>query len=235
MIVVGKISVKAILENKKRPIHKVYLLKDKNDKDMRYVKRLAQPFEVVLCDRTELNKITNVTNHGGYAVLCGERISDTLDMSHHRYFCIEGVTDPYNLGEILRTLLALGVQGVITPHYDFFEHEAKLIRASAGASEKIDWIQSNDFISDLEKLKAHGTTLISAHRQEGSTSLITYKWPKKTCVCIGGALRGLSKPVLDLSDVYVRLDYNAKVALSANSATTVFAYAQFQNIKDDQA
>lgn len=233
MIVVGKISVKAILENKKRPIHKVYLLKDKNDKDMRYVKRLAQPFEVVLCDRVELDKITNVTNHGGYALDCDERITDAIDMSLNRFFCIEGVTDPYNLGEILRTLLALGVQGVITPHYDFFEHEAKLIRASAGASEKIDWIQSTDLINDLEKLKANGTTLISAHRQEKSESLTSFEWPSKTCVCIGGALRGLSKAVLDLSDIYVRLDYNAKVALSANSATTVFAYAQFQNIKDD--
>ncbi len=227
MIVVGKISVKAILENKKRTIHKVYLLDEKDDKEMHYVLRLAKGHNIIRLNREALNEITQTTMHGGYAVECDNRISDPLNPKIDTYFCIEGVSDPYNLGEILRSLYALGIKGVITPHYDFFEHEAKLIRASAGASEHIHWILSKDLKKDLTKFNKH--KLIAAHRQDTSESLIEFTWPKQSIVCIGGALRGLSRSVLDLCDTFVRLDYDAKVALSANSATTVFAYSHFQS------
>lgn len=234
MIVVGKISVKAILENKKRDIHAVYLLKDKDDKDVRYVQRLTKGLKIEYVSREALDTLTGTISHGGYAVDCGARHQDDIE-DLNRIFCIEGVSDPYNLGEILRSLLALGVEGVLTPDYDFYEHEAKLIRASAGASEKIRWLKSEDVASDLIKLKAHDIKVIGAHRQEGSHSLLDYQWPLKSCVCIGGALRGLSRIILDICDAYVRLDYDAKIALSANSASTVFAYAQFQALKKGES
>ena len=119
MIVVGKISVKAILESRKREIKKVYLLKDRNDRDMRYVKAKAKGLDLELVSREALDRISGVKNHGGYAVECGPRISDELDTLLESYFLIEGVTDPYNLGEILRSLYALGIESVITPHMIF--------------------------------------------------------------------------------------------------------------------
>lgn len=228
MIVVGKISVKAILESRKRDIKKVYLLKDRNDRDMRYVKAKAKGLDLELVSREALDRISGVKNHGGYAIECGPRISDGLDTWLQSYFLIEGVTDPYNLGEILRSLYALGIESVITPSYDFYEHEAKLIRASAGASEKINWIQSDDVTLDLATLKDEGYDIVGAHRQDGSHSILDYEWNAKTCICIGGALRGLSRSVLDLCTNYVRLDYDAKIALSAGGATTVFAYSYYQ-------
>ncbi len=234
MIVVGKISIKAILENKKRDIDTVYILDSKKDKETRYILSQCKGQNVKRVSREYLDKLTGVTSHGGFAIDTSARKSDTMESlmkDSKSILCVEGLTDPFNMGEILRTITVLGFDGFITPKYEFFEHEAKLIRASAGASEKITWVMSDDLGSDLKKLKAQGTTIISAHRQEESISLVDYKFDKKVCVCLGGALRGLSKDVLDQSDQFVRLDTPERIALSTQGAASVFAYARLTQSK----
>lgn len=229
MIVSGKISVKAILENKKRAINKVYILDSKKDKESRYVLAISKDFIIERVTRDFLDTLTGNTSHGGYAVDCGERISDSIEAitSSKAILCVEGVSDPYNMGEILRTVTALGFDGVITPKYDYYEHESKLIRASAGSSEKILWYQTENLEETLVTLKQNNIKILSAYRGEESKSLISYTFPESFCLCMGGALRGLSSKVLELTDETIRLDYDARVALSTVGATSVFAYAYF--------
>lgn len=229
MIVVGKISVKAILENRKRKIDCVYILSDRNDKEARYILSKTKGLNVKRVSREELDKICGVDTHGGYAIDCSERQSDSVDTLSQRnaILCVEGVTDPYNLGEIIRTITVLGFDGIITPAYSFYEHEAKLIRASAGASEKITWYQTDNLEETLQKLQNAEIKVIAAHRQETSHSLVEYKFPKRSCICLGGAYRGLSQKVIALADDFVRLEYQERIALSTVGACSVFAYAHF--------
>ena len=229
MIVSGKISVKAILENRKRDIEAVYILDSKKDKESHYVLRIAEGLNVKRVSRETLDTLTGNQSHGGYAVNCGKRNSDSVeDVANVKaILCVEGVSDPYNMGEILRTISALGFEGCITPSYDYYEHEAKLIRASAGSSEKILWHQTDDLEASLEALKASGIKIISAYRGEDSQSRTAYTFPERFGMCMGGALRGVSSKVLELTDTTVRLDYDARVALSTVGATSVFAYAYF--------
>lgn len=230
MIVVGKISVKAILESRKRDIQTVYIIDSKKDRETRYVLSQCKDLIVKRVTREALDDITGVKNHGGYAIEVSKRNSDSLDdlLNAKAIMCVEGVSDPFNMGEILRTVYALGFDGFISPSYDFYHHEAKLIRASAGASEKITWLQSDDLVHDLKALKEKQYTLIAAHRQDESISITDYKYDDKVCIMLGGALRGLSREVLDLSDDFVRIDYQNRMALSTQGAASVFAYSYFQ-------
>lgn len=233
MIVVGKISVKAILENRKREIETVYIITSKKDRETRYILSQTKGLDVKRVSREKLDEITGIRNHGGFAIAVGKRTSDAINDFSKSVLCVEGVTDPFNMGEILRTITALGFDGIITPQYDFYEHEAKLIRASAGASEKITWVQSDDLVFDLKKIKENKFTLIAAHRQDTSISLPEYQFDDKVCILLGGALRGLSKEVLDLSDDFVRLDYENRMALSTQGAASVFAYSRFLQTRSE--
>lgn len=230
MIVVGKVSVKAILENRKRPIHQVYILDSKKDKETRYILSQVKDAPLKRVSREFLDELTQTNSHGGFAIEVSKRNSDSIEaisQNAKSIMCIEGVSDPFNLGEILRTISSLGFDALITPAYDFYEHEAKLIRASAGGSEKILWLQSDDLVLDLKILKTSGFSITSAHRQENSHSLPEYTFDEKVCINLGGALRGLSKSVLELSDDFVRLDYENRMALSTQGAASVFAYARY--------
>lgn len=231
MIVSGKISVKAILENRKRDIDCVYILDKHRDPESRYVERIAKGLKIVRKTRPEMDELAGNTSHGGYLVECHKRISDSFEKLKEgrlSLMLVEGVSDPFNLGEICRTISAMGFDGIITPDYDFYEHEAKLIRASAGASEHLWWLQSTDLEADLKVLKNHEITIAAAHRGDESYGLSDYKMPERLCICLGGALRGLSRKVLDVSDVSVRIDYDARVSLSSVGACSVFAYERYR-------
>lgn len=231
MIVSGKISVKAILEERKRPIDCVYILDKHRDPESRYVERIAKGLKIVRMGRPEMDELAGNTSHGGYLVDCGKRISDSFDslkQGRLSLMLVEGVSDPFNLGEICRTLEAMGFDGIITPDYDFYDAESKMIRASAGASEHLWWFQSNDLEVDVKNLKDRNIVIAAAHRGNESYSLSEYVMPDRLCICLGGALRGLSRKVLDQSDVNVRIEYDARVSLSSVGASSVFAYERYR-------
>lgn len=231
MIVSGKISTKAILQNRKRVIDTVYILSSHNDRECRYVLGIAKGLEVKRVEREFLDELTGNKSHGGYAVDCQQRLSDdltSLSKGGLSFMLIEGVSDPFNMGEICRTIKSLGFDGIITPKYDYYDAEAKLIRASAGASESLIWHQSEDLPQSIKRLKTQDVRMMAAFRGDDSLSLTEYDMPERICICLGGALRGLSKTTLNLMDDFVRIDYDARVSLSTVGATSVFAYERFR-------
>lgn len=232
MIVSGKISVKAIVKERKREIKAVYILDKHHDKESRYVEAIAKGLKVERMDREAMDQLAGNKSHGGYLVECERRLSDSIDSLKNRkqlnLMCVEGVSDPFNLGEIMRTAQAMGFDGMVTPDYDFYEHEAKLIRASAGASEMMWWNQSSNIVETLKYFQDNDVEIVVTHRGDDSVSLHDFKAPKKAVYCFGGALRGLSRSILDLRDVSVRIDYDARVSLSTVGATSVIAYEVFR-------
>ena len=232
MIVSGKISVKAILESKKRKIHRVILLEGLENRDVYYIQGILGNCPVEYMSREAMDELTGTKSHGGYAIDCEKRISDSLDALPSKgslsLMSVEGMRDPYNLGEILRTALSMGFDGIVTSDYDFYEHEAKLIRASAGASEKLWFLQSEDIVQDLKALKKKGITLVAAHRDNKSIKLQDYRIDDRVCFVLGGSLRGLSSKVRSVCDLTVKIDYKTRTALSTVGACTVFAYEHFR-------
>lgn len=232
MIVSGKISLKAILENKKREINRVILLDGMKNKDVSYILRILGEYPLEYMSREAMDELTGTQSHGGYAIECGKRISDSLKdlkkTGNLALMSVEGMRDPYNLGEILRTVESMGFDGIVTSNYDFYDHEAKLIRASAGASEKLWFLQSDDLIKDLNQIKKMNVNLIGAHRDNKSISLQDYTIDERVCFVLGGSLRGLSAKVRSTCDKTVRIDYKTRTALSTVGACTVFAYEYFR-------
>lgn len=232
MIVSGKISVKAILENEKREINKIILLEDLVNKDVAYIKRIAKDYPIEYMKRDEMDELCENKTHGGYAIDCGNRLSDSLDDLNSKgllsLLCVEGLRDPFNLGEILRTIHSLGFDGLISSSYNFYEHEAKLIRASAGSSEKLWWFQSDELEKDLRLLRDKNIDLIAAHRDDKSIPLQNLMIPDRSCFVLGGALRGLSRKVRDECNMSSRIEYSARTSLSTVGACTVFAYENFR-------
>lgn len=233
MIVSGKISTKAILQNRKRDIKAVYIMNTltERDRECRYVMGISKGLKIVRASREELDELAGNTSHGGYLVDCGPRLSDNVDKllkGSLSFMLIEGVSDPFNMGEICRTIKSLGFDGIITPAYDYYDAEAKLIRASAGASESLIWHQASDLQESIRVVKQQDVRIVAAFRGDESVSLSEYKMPERVCICLGGALRGLSRQTLELADDHVRIDYDARVSLSTVGATSVFAYEHFR-------
>ncbi len=237
MFAIGKISVKAVLENPRRSVEKVYLLKGRNNGDTRYIKRIAKDIPLVFCEREEMDVLCGDKGHGGYLAKIEKRKSDRLEEIPFKketlsVLLVEGVRDPYNMGEILRTSHAMGFDALMTPAYDFYDNESIVIRSSAGASEKMLWIESEDLIRDLRFLKEKELSIVATHRDSKNKRLQDYQFPNKMCLVIGGAMRGISREVLDEADEKVKMTYSSRMAMSTVSSVAVFTYERYRQLEE---
>jgi 23S rRNA (guanosine2251-2'-O)-methyltransferase len=144
---------------------------------------------------------------------------------------LEGIEDPFNLGQMMRTIYVAGFDGVILSERDWSHVETTLLKSSAGAFERLMMVKMDDKL--LPSLKQAGFTLAITDRSDNACSYQNYHYPTPLILAIGGERRGLSKSVIQAADVALRIDYpsHVKLALSAVSACALLVFeAQRQSI-----
>lgn len=227
----GKISVKAALFSPYRKIEKIMIDRTKKDRDTAFIFRKAKEknIPVQLLQRSEIDALCEGKTHGGVIAICNDRSYQELDslMNEHSFIAIvEGVEDPFNFGFVLRSLYAAGVDGIIMPPRNWTSAASTLAKSSAGASESLKMVISENMEETLQTLKKNGIKIVCANRDENAIEMYDYDFKQKVCICIGGEKRGLSKTILNASDqdVYIPYQNDFKNALSAASASTILAY-----------
>lgn len=227
----GKISVKAALFSPYRKIEKIMLDRTKKDRDTAFILRKAKEknIPIQLLDRNEIDAMCEGKTHGGVIAICNERSYqelETLFNDHSFIAIVEGVEDPFNFGFVLRSLYAAGVDGIIMPPRNWTSAASTLAKSSAGASESLKMVISENMEETLQILKKNDIKIVCANRDENAIEMYDYDFKQKVCICIGGEKRGLSKTILNASDqdVYIPYQNDFKNALSAASASTILAY-----------
>ena len=150
MILEGSLSVKAALQNGRRKVHRLLIDEKKKDRDTGYILFLAKEMNIPVerCKREDLDAMAVGKTHGGVLAETGSRIyqdlSECLNSENPFVVFLEGIEDPFNLGYIARTLAAVGCSGVVMPERDFSYSESVILKSSAGASERINWVMSKE-------------------------------------------------------------------------------------------
>lgn len=228
MIIEGALSVKAALKYSKRDINHVYLPKAKHTRDIQYIRHLCykNDIEFSLHEREELKNLASGLTHGGVLADVSYRKNDPLNVQSNDILIVEGIEDPYNMGMVIRTALAANFKSIITNYREYHDSEAIILKASAGASEAINWTASKDINQEIEILKTKKIPIISALRSDKSTEYDVFTYPDQLCLCIGGEKRGLSKSVISASDAFIHIlyDRDVKVALTSVAATAVLTF-----------
>lgn len=235
----GMTSIRAIIKSidngtNNRKIKKILFDKDKLQKitkEIGYFKAVSSKygFELVETSGDELEKITLGTSHGGIVAVTNARVipnlsPDTSLASRGFYAMIQGIEDPYNFGYALRSLYAVGADGIILPPRNWMSAAGVVCRSSAGASELFKMYES-DPVEAVKFFKSKGYKIVCAEEKTDNV-LGKCTLPLPILLIVGGEKRGISRAVLDLADVLVKIDYGRefKASLSAASATTMFAY-----------
>lgn len=225
----GTISCKAILEEKKRKIAALYVDPKKRTKDFAYILHLAKKAEIPVYkrDREELDILAQSKTHGGMLLEAEPREIPNLthmEAKQGLIFYVEGLEDPYNLGSVARTLYAAGANLLILPKRDWENAASIILKASAGAFEKL-CIAYADEKECIAYLKKNHIPLICAYRKEAEP-LSTFLFPKTCCIAVGGAYRGLSQKIIQACDksVYIQYGRDFRNALDTSSAVAVLAF-----------
>lgn len=238
----GMTSIRAIIEGidsgvNDRQISTILYDKDKSDKNAKtlgYLKAVSSKYGFTLeeTDAKTLEEITLGNSHGGIVALCKERSIPTLTEEIFNeeivkggfYAMIQGIEDPYNFGYALRSLYAVGCNGIILGERNWMSAAGVVCRSSAGASEMFR-VYKCDEIEAADLFKKNGYNIVCAdERTDNVLGECALHFP--ILLVVGGEKRGISRGLLDLADTLVKIPYGRefKASLSAASATTMFAY-----------
>lgn len=178
---------------------------------------------------TELIEYMSIGNtHGGIIAECTPRsiphLTPQAIVSGGVYFMLEGIEDPYNFGNALRSIFASGADGIIVGERNWLGVAGTLARSSAGASELLSVYESTP-TEAIAYFKQAGYRVICAGIRD-SISIFDADLSAPILVILGGEKRGISRAALELADEIVRIDYgtNFQGSLSASSSAAVFAF-----------
>ena len=238
----GMTSIRAIISGidsgvNDRKISTILYDKDKaskNAKTLGYLKAVSGKYGYKLkeSDDAELEELTLGNSHGGIVAICKERTIPYLTKEDFEggivkqgfYAMIQGIEDPYNFGYALRSLYAVGCDGIILGERNWMSAAGVVSRSSAGASEMFS-VYKCDEIEAAKLFKENGYNVVCADERTDNI-LGQCALPCPILLVVGGEKRGISRALLDLADTLVKIPYGRefKASLSAASATTMFAY-----------
>ena len=231
MILEGSISVKAALLGKHRTVNTIYIDSARHDKEARFIRRTAEAEGVSVVEQTreELDAMASGRTHGG--VLC-EAEPRRYDSDADLYACatpflavLEGAEDPYNLGYVIRALYSGGCTGLILRARSWEHAEPTILKSSAGASEYLPIVMSEDPSAVIRHAREHGIRAYAAMRKDASP-IYEADFTVPVLIAIGGEMRGLSASVLDACDANIFIPYanDFRNALNAAGAAAVLGF-----------
>ena len=141
------------------------------------------------------------------------------------FVALDGITDPRNLGAIIRSAAAFGGHGVIVPQRRSVGMTASAWKTSAGAAARTPVAMAANLTQTLKTLKARGVFVLGLDG-DGDVELPGLTWAKEPLVIVVGSEgKGLSRLVTETCDAVVSIPISASTeSLNAGIAASVTLY-----------
>jgi TrmH family RNA methyltransferase len=167
---------------------------------------------------------TTVTPDGVVATAARQHLHESVPVEISLGLVIESLQDPGNMGTIIRTAAAAGIEGLWTSEDGVDLDHPKVLRASAGQWFRVPMVVSDDLALDVEALKASGIQVV-ATLPEAERTYWEIDFTRPTVILIGNEGAGLSAELVQLADAQVRIPLAPGVeSLNAAIATALILY-----------
>ena len=218
-----------------RTIDKVFIASGETDKALQRLAAQAKEAGAVVVpvDRRKLDAMSVTRAHQGVIALAAAHeyatIDDILEEAAQRgenallVICDE-LTDPHNLGAIMRSAECAGAHGVIIPKRRSVGLTATVAKASAGAVEYMKVARVNNINNAIAELKEKGVWIFGT-AAEGSIPMYKADLTGPTAVVIGNEGEGMSPLVRKNCDVTVHIPMKGRISsLNASAAASILLY-----------
>ncbi|MBO6235206.1 MAG: 23S rRNA (guanosine(2251)-2'-O)-methyltransferase RlmB, partial [Schwartzia sp.] len=144
---------------------------------------------------------------------------------------LDELEDPHNLGAILRTADAVGVDGVLIPRRRSCPLSATVAKTSAGAVEYVPVARIGNIAQTIKDLKKEGFWIIGAD-MDGTVDYFDADLTGATVLVVGNEGRGISRLVRESCDILVRIPMLGKInSLNVSVAGAVLMYESLRQRK----
>ena len=224
MFVYGKNVVIETLKNN-QPIKKAIIYKNFQDKNIiSALQKKNIPIKFV--EKFELDKLAN-GNHQGIMISIPDyeyvSLDELLDKENPLLVILDHLEDPHNLGAIVRTCEAAGVDGIIIPKNRSVEVTSTVMRTSVGALDYVKIARVTNLTETMNYLKKQGFWIVGTDMDGEDYQKIDYRG--KTVLVIGNEGSGMSRLVKENCDFIASIPMNGHVnSLNASVAAGIVIY-----------
>ena len=235
--IVGQHAVTEALKNPKRKVLRIFLTEEskKNIHRKNPNNNLLKEVKVYFKTKKELDKYSTKENlqHQGYVAEIEHLKKPSLkefikDKNNMTLICLDGVTDPRNIGSLIRTASAFSIDGIIIKERIFPNESKLLFKAASGAIEHINIFEVSNINSTLKNLKSKNFWVYGF---EGSSNknFTDIEWKGNNILLFGSEGSGLHKHTQKYADFSVKINISKKIeSLNvSNSVAVVLHHLSF--------
>ena len=216
-------------------IDKIFIQKGETDKTLGHIASTARAAGVVVvdADKRKLDFMSRTHAHQGVIALASVReyvsVEDILNIAREKgensliVVCDE-ISDPHNLGAIIRTAECAGAHGVIIPKRRSAGLTSIVGKTSAGAVSYVPVARVPNIPALLEQLQKEGVWVFGT-AAEGTTTLYSADLKGPAAIVIGSEGEGMTRLVREKCDFLVSIPMKGKISsLNASAAAAILLY-----------
>jgi len=229
----GRQPVREMLRAGRRRVETLYIQSGvRESEELGEIARLAEAkhVKVQTVDAQRMEAVAGDVNHQGVAaevsafryVSYKKMLSDAEQEKAPLFLLLDHLEDPQNVGSLLRTAEAAGVNGVIMPEHRAAAVTAAVVRASAGAAEHLPVAQVPNLVRCMKLLKERGVWFVGLEGSAEARDLAATDLTGPIGLVVGSEGRGLRRLVREHCDFLVKLPMRGKVeSLNAGVAGAI--------------
>ncbi len=241
-LIVGKHAVLEALKNPLRKIERVFLTEDAKKKLNRenQSENLFKAVSVFYKSRKELDNLCGreETKHQGLVAEVEQLEDITLKefinnnkKRNINLIALEEVTDPRNIGSIIRSAVAFNIDGIIVKERSFPSKSKLLYKSASGGTEHIKIFKVSNLNTALKYLKTKDFW-VSAFDISAKKDFTKNNWDGKNILLFGSEGYGIKAKTLENSDFRFRVNINENIdSLNISNTVSVVCHHIFQSTK----
>lgn len=232
MLVYGKNVAKELLENNKF-IQKIILKDGFFDKEINSLIE-KRKIPVQYKSKQEIDSLANGLHQGIILFIPDYKyksMSDILKEDTKFLVILDHLEDPHNLGAIIRTCEAAGVDAIIMPKDRQVQINSTVMKTSAGTLDNVDIALVTNLVSAINELKENNFWVVGT-ALEDSVDYRSIDYSGKIALVIGNEGSGMSKLVKNACDYIAKIPmYGTTNSLNASVASGIMIYEVIRNRK----
>ena len=181
-------------------------------------------------DKSYLDHVSGGSVHQGIAAFCAAYGYVTIDdliannTTANLILMLDGITDPHNLGALIRTAHCLGVKGVVIPENRAAAVTATVIKSSAGAAHWLPVTREINLTRTIDYLKERGFWIYGADADQG-TDVNRFSDTGPVCLVMGSEGRGIRPLIRKKCDFLLSIPMAGKLhSLNVSVAAGIILY-----------
>jgi len=226
-IIYGINPVLEALTADRQTLNKIMIADGKEGASFHTLRQLAREkgIPVHFSPKEVLNKLAGTEHHQGVLGISAASPYSTwedllqkvrLAQGHAVVLILDSIEDPQNLGSLIRTAEACGVQGIVLPKDRAVGITPAVVKTSAGAVVHLPVVRVTNLANTLEELKKEGFWIVGADPR-GDQNLYAMKFDMNVGLVIGSEGKGIRPLVLKKCDYRITIPMKGKVS-SLNAA-----------------